>query len=143
MRFFVLSMLMLVSTLAFADVKDSIAKIDHKTQSCLSNPDNQSTAGTTQCTYDGYQDLDRLLNTTYNGIVDSVKNTEEGYSDSERADILKRLEASEQAWVAYRSANSNLQGVPMIGGSGQGLLVASSYYEMTKARILELDRLFH
>lgn len=143
MRILVLSMLMLASTLSFADVKDDIAKIETKTQSCLSNPDNQSTVGSTQCTYNGYQDLDRLLNVTYDGIVDSIKNTEEGYSESERTEVLKRLKVSEQAWVAFRSANSNLQGVSMIGGTGQGLLIATSYYEMTKARILELDRLFH
>lgn len=125
--------LALLPTVALADTKSNVAQIDKTLEACLENEENQSTAGMHGCYGAAHESYDKLLNKNYKGYVAEFKaNKEAG------AERLKRLQAAQRAWIAFRDANSQLAGLDMLGGTGEGILIHSTSVEMTKKRVLEL-----
>ncbi|UUV05702.1 lysozyme inhibitor LprI family protein [Ruegeria sp. YS9] len=57
-----------------------------------------------------------------------------------RALALPALEASQEAWKAYRDAQCEAVGASYGGGSGTGIAVSSCRVELGRARVAELLR---
>lgn len=144
MKTWILVALTFASSYSFASVKGDLGKIDKNLQTCLDKPENQNTVGMKACTAQADKSADDVLNAVYRQITTNLKKTT-GQSDLDKtnAEMLKRLVDSEKVWVDFRDKDSNLQGISMIGGTGEGLIVLNSLYEMTKSRALELDNLFN
>jgi uncharacterized protein YecT (DUF1311 family) len=144
MKKVILTLLALAPSFAFAGVKEEVAKIDSTLQACLNSPDGQSTVGMKECTGAAFDSADKLLNQEYSAYVATLKKKSgDPLTDKDDAETLRRLVASEKAWVAFRDTNSSLAGTTMLGGTGEGLVIADTAYEMTKARVLELNTLIN
>jgi len=142
MKHTLLTILMLTSTIAFADTKADLQKIDDDMKVCLNNPDNQSNSGMKYCVGQAFDAADAKLNQVYKSIVANLKTkTNDDYTDKLNKESLNRLVASERAWVTFRDTNSDLYGVTMLGGTGESLEIVSEVYTMTAARIQELSDL--
>ncbi len=127
---------------AFASVKSDLRKVTADTQKCLDNPENYSTAGMNMCLGEGYGAADKVLNQVYSGIVEGLKKpTGDADGDKSNAEILGRLVQAQRAWIKFRDEESNLQGIEMLGGTGETQIVLGSLYSMTKTRALQLDKL--
>ncbi len=132
---------LLVPTPCLADVPKQIAAIDATLKACIDK--DGSNLGMKMCTSDADAAADRLLNAIYRSNVEQLKKA--APSDDERAsnqETLKRLVASERAWIAYRDADCDLQGTEMLGGSGESLVIVDCVLSMTKQRAKSLDDLF-
>lgn len=136
----ILAFLVLAPALAFADVKSDIAQVEQATQKCLDNPENYSTAGMNGCLNEGYEAADKILNSYYRQLTSDLKRKSgDKETDAYNAEILNRLIKSERAWIAFRDAQSSYEGTTMLGGSGETTTVLNSLYDMTKARVLQLE----
>jgi uncharacterized protein YecT (DUF1311 family) len=142
MKHLITLIIALAPTLSFATVKDDLAKIDADLHKCLNAPDGQSTVGMNFCMEQGEQAADVELNIVYKGIVAGLqKKTGDQYQDSANSETLKRLIASERAWVTFRDANSTLNGVTMLGGTGETSVILGTQYDMTTKRVTEINDL--
>ena len=130
---------------AQADVKTEIAKIEASERVCINN--DSSTAGMKECQYLAYQQYDALLNRTYQSVVAKLKaqiplDRKMGISDNmSSVEVLRRLQDSSVAWIAYKQKNCSFEGVSMLGGTGEGLVVGGCLNDETKNRTLTIDRL--
>lgn len=143
MKHVILATLMLASTMAFANTQSDLAKIDADMKACLESPDGQSTVGMKICLNDAYEKADEILNRVYKQVVADLKK-KSGDQDIDKINVetLRRLVASQRAWIQYRDTNSDLHGYTMMGGTGEGLEIASQAYDMVKERTQELSLLF-
>jgi uncharacterized protein YecT (DUF1311 family) len=90
----------------------------------------------TLCTVDADKAVDALLNTLYGRIVAKLKSTSGADDDiDERKELLKRLIASERAWIAYREAECAHASAQMLGGSGEPALLAGCRLRMRQMRV--------
>ena len=95
------------------------------------------------CAIEADKDVDTLLNTLYRKIVAKLKQTEEPDHDvKEREELLKRLVASERAWIAYREAECSHASAAMLGGSGEGTMLAQCKLSMRRDRVNNLLRFY-
>ncbi|HXW72352.1 MAG TPA: lysozyme inhibitor LprI family protein [Methylocella sp.] len=131
----------LSSTSAAASAASDLAAIDANYQTCVEkNPDN---AGMKECTNKAYFEADKVLNKTYLSIAEALRVKVPGDSElDDQKEELKRLLASERAWILYRDAECQLQGVAMLGGSGEGLVIGGCLYSLTQKRARDLEDLF-
>lgn len=130
------------SSAAFASVKSDLRKVTDDTQKCLDNPDNYSTVGMNECIGQGYGAADKILNAVYTDIVTELKKPSgDADSDKSNAEILSRLVSAQRAWIKFRDEESSLQGIEMLGGTGENQIVLGSLYSMTKTRALQLNKL--
>jgi uncharacterized protein YecT (DUF1311 family) len=140
MKTILLALLVLAPTMAHADTKGDLAKIDAAENACESSPDGSSTVGMDACINTAYVAADKVLNVVYKQITVALKKPS-GDADQDRnnATSLKALINSEKAWVAYRDSDSYLLSTEMIGGTGQGTMNVEALYSLTKGRAIELD----
>ena len=126
---------------AFASVMAEFAAVDARQKACIDK--NPSNIGMKTCTYDAYSQADQILNKVYRSVVAGLKTASPGekVGDDEK-EKLKRLIKAEQAWIAFRDAECDLQGVEMLGGTGEGLAVSGCLLELTKQRAKSLSDLF-
>ncbi len=136
--------LLLVSSLAFAnvDVKLKIKGIELREKTCLEADGGDSTVGMKMCLGTAGEELDALLNTQYRAIVADLKaKATDKYDQEFKVEAFSRLINSERAWVKFRDEDSFLSGISSYGGTLEGIDISSSFNEITKARILQLDQL--
>lgn len=144
MRNILLVLLAITSGFAFANAKSELAKVDAQMKACLNKPENQNTVDMENCTDKAGKQANAILNSVYKKIEKILK-TPEGDVDSDNMnkEMLKRLIASERSWITYRDAEVSLQGIQMLGGSGEPLLEIGTHYDLTKKRAIELENLFN
>jgi uncharacterized protein YecT (DUF1311 family) len=133
--------LALCSTSAIASVSSDLAAIDAHYKACMAK--DSDNVGLKECTHTAYSEADKVLTKTYRSIQSALKATQPGDSEADdKKEEFKRLLASERAWITYRDAECDLQGVEMLGGSGEGLVIGTCLYSLTAQRVKDLDDLF-
>jgi uncharacterized protein YecT (DUF1311 family) len=87
--------------------------------------------------------VDAVLNALYGKIVTKLKQTNDPDHDiKERSELLKRLIASERAWITYREAECSHASASYLGGSGEGTLLAYCRLSMREDRVNNLYRFY-
>ena len=125
----ILATLVVAGVPAYADVAGELATIEARQKACI---DKDSTnLAMKQCAGDADADADTLLNKTYAAAVANLKGAKDGEDAKEK---LRRLVASERAWIAYRDAQCDFEGTSMLGGTGESLVIVDCQYTMTAAR---------
>jgi uncharacterized protein YecT (DUF1311 family) len=132
MKYLVLTLAILGSTIAHADP----TRISAQYSECLEKA--QSTADQNSCADDAFVLADAELNRTYSSIKGDLKKS----SDSDSSEKLSRLVASQKAWITFRDTNCKLSGIQMLGGSGEGPIVGGCLATTTIERVKELQELF-
>ena len=89
-----------------------------------------------QCAGRAARDADADLNRLWPQVVRRMQISDRE-SDS-NGEAEKRLRAAQRAWIAFRDAQCQLEGVEALGGSMETLLVQGCLEEMTKRRIDQL-----
>lgn len=126
---------------ASATPKSELAAIDARLKVCMDK--DSSNLGMKTCTGDAYDAADKILNKVYNSAAANLKKVSKDTDVVQNNnETLKRLIASERAWIAYRDADCDLQGTEMLGGSGENLVIVSCQLSMTEQRVKALDELF-
>lgn len=114
-------------------VERDLAKIDAALNACTGKDD--SNMGRRMCASAALAAADEVLNGVYGKLTDQMKAS----ADPQDKERLRRLVASERAWIAYRDAECALQGASMLGGSGEPLMVLDCHYGLTRERAKRLE----
>ncbi len=93
--------------LASAQVPSEFASLDAKLEACLVKADGV-TPGIDNCNERAKISADLILNRIYGDWVEQLKHPAK--DNTENAEILKRLIASERAWITYRDTSCDLEG---------------------------------
>ena len=120
---------------AMGDPSADFAAIDHALQACLAR--NGSTPGVDNCNTKAHSAADRILNRLYGAQIARLNHPSKGDAAAD-AEILKRLVASERAWITYRDKNCDFDSTSMLGGTGESNVYSRCLYDMTKQRALYL-----
>ena len=127
----------LICGAAFAQVPSELATIDAKLKACLAKADGV-TPTIDNCNEQAKNAADLILNRIYDDWVEHLKHpAKDAVSDS--AETLKRLIASERAWIPYRDTSCNLESISMLGGTGETNVYGHCLYVKTKQRVLDLQ----
>ena len=95
------------------------------------------------CAVKADQDADVLLNALYAKITAKLEQTENPEHDFEdRQELLKRLVASERAWIAYRETECSHASAYMLHGSGENTILPQCRFSMRVDRINTLFRFY-
>ncbi len=95
------------------------------------------------CTTEAGKVVDALLNKLYGRIVAKLKEPASNDHDAKgRAELLKRLIASERAWIVYRDAECDHKSGYMLGGTGELTIYADCMFTMRRDRVNDLFRLY-
>ncbi len=118
-----------------SDVAGVLAAIDARQKACIDK--DPSNLGMKQCAGDADADADKLLNETYGAAVAALKRPQDGgdRDGGDARETLRRLVASERAWIAYRDAECAFEGTSMLGGTGEELVIVECHTMMTVARV--------
>lgn len=132
----------LVPAFAMADV----SSIRAQEKSCLDKA--RTNMAMEECEGDAWQAADQELNALYQKFVARLKDAaakEQGVIPASEgsAEVLKRLVASERAWITYRDANCSFEATEMLGGSGEGLSYSGCEVRTTLDRITELNNVLN
>ena len=130
-----LSACLSLPTASRASMASDLRSIDGRLKACLAK--NDSNAGMTACTSEAYNAASRVLKGIYEGQTAKLQG---GSTDDKES--LARLIASQRAWITYRDNDCKLQGITMLGGSGEGSIIVGCLLEATKQRARSLDHLF-
>ena len=96
------------------------------------------------CTMESSQVVDALLNKLYGQIVAKLKEpTSNDHDAKESAELLKRLIASERAWIVYRDAECDHRSGYVLGGSGELTIYEDCLFTMRRDRVNDLFRLYN
>ncbi|MDR3605841.1 MAG: lysozyme inhibitor LprI family protein [Oligoflexia bacterium] len=124
-----------------SSVLADVASIRAEEKACLA--DAETNLDMKVCEGNTYQAADKELNATYQKLVAGLKAQaakEKGIPDYESsAEILRRLIASERAWITFRDADCSFQATSMLGGTGEGLIYLSCEASTTLDRITALN----
>lgn len=95
------------------------------------------------CAIEADKAVDTVLNSLYRKIVAKLKQTDDPDHDiKERRELLKRLLASERAWITYRETECAHASGAMLGGSGEGTTLAYCRLTMRQDRVNNLYRFY-
>ena len=87
--------------------------------------------------------MDVVLTKLYGQITAGLKRPAgSSDSDSSNKEVLKRLVASERAWIAYRDAECLHQSGMMLGGSGESTVLIECEYSFERDRVNDLFDLY-
>jgi len=86
--------------------------------------------------------VDAVLNKLYSQIVAKLKAPSNPADMKDQSELLKRLIASERAWIAYRDADCDHQSGYMLGGSGEPSMYEECLFSMRRDRINNLFNLY-
>lgn len=135
------------SSLLFADassgVSATLATIAKANDDCMNQA--ESNVDMNNCAAQEFKSADQALNHYYQQSVARLQKaaTSEAAQNQDpftgSAEILKRLVASERAWVQFRDLNCKFEGTEMLGGTGEGLVVEGCLAQSTLDRLKELD----
>ena len=129
--------LFLVASPAAASVTTDLATIEKTMGTCIDA--DSSNMNMKMCSGTAYEAADKVLNTVYAAAVAPMKGPK---ADADSKEILDRIVTSERAWITYRDAECKLQGIDMLGGSGETLEISDCLYKMTSDRAKSLDAMF-
>ncbi len=124
---------------AIATVPSDLAAIEGKLKTCLAK--NETTMGMNQCNGEALAAADKILTSVYRNGVDQLKRSQPGDSAEDNKEKMARLIASERAWVAFKETDCKLQGITMLGGTGEGTIQIDCLYRMTTDRAKNLNDL--
>lgn len=85
-------------------------------------------------------ELSILTGKIYASLENSLKSGD--YSKEDVKVIKARVVKSKKAWDAYTLAKCDLQGVEMLGGTGEGVIVFGCYATSTIEYVKELQNIF-
>jgi uncharacterized protein YecT (DUF1311 family) len=118
-------------------VPSELAIIDAKLETCLAKSGGVTLA-INNCNEQANISADLILNRIYADWVEQLKRpVKDEVTDS--PEILKRLIASERAWITYRDTSCNLESISMLGGTGETIVYEDCLYVRTKQRVLDLE----
>ena len=123
---------------ASAQVPPEVAIIDATLETCLAKSGGVTPA-IDKCTEQARNSADLILNRLYGDWVNQLKHPAKDEA-ADSAEILKRLMASERAWITYRDTNCNLESISMLGGTGETNVYGHCLYVETRQRMLDLQR---
>jgi uncharacterized protein YecT (DUF1311 family) len=128
--------LVLICGPAFAQVPSELAAVDAKLDRCLAKADGVTPA-VDNCNEQAKTSADSILNRVYGDWVAQLQHpaTDEA---ADSAEILKRLIASERAWIIFRDTSCSLESISMLGGTGEGNVYGHCLYVKTRQRVLDL-----
>ncbi len=122
---------------ASAQVSSEVASIDAKLKACLATAGGV-TPGVDNCNERAKASADVILNRIYGDWVEQLKHPAKNEA-ADSAEILKRLIASERAWITYRDTSCNLESTSMLGGTGETNVYGHCLYVKTRQRVLDLQ----
>jgi uncharacterized protein YecT (DUF1311 family) len=120
---------------AMGDPSADFAAIDNTLKTCLAR--DGSTPAVDNCNARAHSAADRILNRLYGAQIAQLNHPSKGDPAAD-AEILKRLVASERAWITYRDKNCDFDSTSMLGGTGESNVYSRCLYDMTKQRALYL-----
>lgn len=102
---------------------------------CLDNA--QSNVEMKECVYEEYRLQDLKLNSVYKRLMAKLKadKSEEG------AEIVRRVTAAQKAWITVRDTTCAVEGIDMLNGTGEGLIVGGCMGRITRERVAYLSEL--
>ncbi len=110
-----------------------IKKIEADFSSCGEKA--ESTRDMNDCSDAALKAADAELNSVYQSIKSPLAKA----GDEDSKEILRRLVASQKAWLVFRDANCNLAGTDNLGGSGEGVVINNCLATSTINRVKELQ----
>jgi uncharacterized protein YecT (DUF1311 family) len=122
---------------ALAQPASELAIIDAKLGTCLVKAGGVTPA-VDNCNEQAKSSADLVLNRIYGGWVAQLKHPAKN-EVADSAEILKRLIASERAWITYRDTSCNLESTSMLGGTGETNVYGHCLYVKTRQRVLDLQ----
>ncbi len=128
--------LLILGVMNSASAATPIDTIDADYSKCMDSA--ESTVGYNNCISSAYKAADAELNKVYKAI----KSQYSTQKDADSKEIVKRLVASERAWIKFRDANCELAGIQMLGGTGEGPMVGGCLVSTTIDRVHELQSIF-
>ena len=140
MRYIFTSLLFLLPAPASADVKSDLAAIETKMKMCIEKV--ETTIEQDACESDALNAADKVLTVVYRSAVENLKHTKPDDSAEANKEQLNRLIASERAWVVFKESDCKLQGVTMLGGTGEATVIGDCLYRMTRDRAKSIDDIF-
>lgn len=124
-----------------AGLDSDVKKVEGDLRACISVA--ESTMAIKICQNEGIVQLEKMMADLYNKTVQGLKTPAADPQDNQfRLETLRRLEASQRAWLVFRDANAELAGIWSLGGTQEAVEKLDARFEMTKIRLLELDKLF-
>ena len=128
MKTLFLTSLLSISTLSFASVPASqvINEINREADICLEQ--DNTTIGMRICLAKQAEQLDVLLNKTYQELRSKLSGEAEN-----------RLVQSQRDWLKYRTSNCELEAANMIAGTAETIIIMDCDNQMTEDKILQLD----
>lgn len=119
----------------------ALAPIEAKLKRCkASNPGNIPER---LCTDDARKAVDAALTRLYGQITTALKRPSgSSDNDSSNRELLKRLVASERAWIAYRDSECLHESGTMLGGSGEPTILVECEYSFERDRVNGLFDLY-
>ena len=121
---------------ACAQVSSELAIIDAKLNTCLAKASGVTPA-IDNCNQQAETSADLILNRLYGDWVEQLKHPKKDEVTGS-AETLKRLTASERAWISYRDTSCNLESISMLGGTGETNVYGHCLYVKTRQRVLDL-----
>lgn len=125
------SVLLMISTFAFSSAFASDARLEE----CLKK--NETNAGMQMCMGQELKIQDQNLNTEYKKLMSLLKKD----SSSDSKEILNRIVKNQKAWIAMRDTTCDVEGIEMLGGSGEALVILGCLNRMTSERAVELENM--
>lgn len=129
MKKLLVGVVLCLSAVAFA------ADAEFNVDQCLDNA--QSNNDMKACVYQEYRLQDKKLNEAYKSLVKQIKAGDPEYSK----EILNRVVSAQKAWIKLRDTTCAVEGIDMLGGSGEGLVVGGCLGRLTKERVQYLVEL--
>lgn len=85
-----------------------------------------------QCVFAEYDRQDKKLNAEYQELMGKLKKDE----SDEGKEILNRVIKAERAWITLRDTSCAVEGIDMMNGSGEGLIIGGCLGKMTRERVV-------
>jgi uncharacterized protein YecT (DUF1311 family) len=101
-----------------------------------SNPDDLPQQGMNFCSAAEFEAADAELNEVWADLRRTLKQRETEYEGYEG--WFETALAGQRAWITYRDAQCEAEGMAAEGGSMQPLLVSGCLVRLTEARVVEL-----
>jgi uncharacterized protein YecT (DUF1311 family) len=118
----------------------ALAAVEAQLDRCREHKGN---IGEMLCAVEADKSVDAILNSLYGKIIAKLKQADDPNHDTEdRHELLKRLIASERAWITYREAECSHASAIYLGGSGEGTALAYCRLEMRTGRANDLYRFY-
>ena len=108
----------------------SLAAKKSEVNRCLDNA--QSNMAMKQCVYEEYSRQDQKLNAEYQELMVKLKKD----ASDDGKEIIDRVIKAERAWIALRDTSCAVEGIDMLGGSGEGLIVGGCLGKLTRERVV-------